>query len=143
VHFRNRSQKVELLKSIPIFSYLTKQQLTEVAKHADEVQVDAGHVLASEGARGHEMFVIASGGVEVTKAGRTIATLGSGDVVGELSLLDGKPRTADVVATEPSTLLVVAGREFEPLLHDIPELSVRLLKALAQRLREADEALAH
>jgi CRP/FNR family transcriptional regulator, cyclic AMP receptor protein len=141
VHFRNRSQKVELIKGIPIFSYLTKGQLTEVAKHADELQVEAGKVLASEGAIGHELFVVAAGSATVSRGGKKLATLGPGDVIGELSLLDGKPRTADVVADDAMTLLVIRDRELESLLLDVPQLAVRMLKAMAQRLRAASEAL--
>jgi CRP/FNR family transcriptional regulator, cyclic AMP receptor protein len=139
---RNRSQKVEVLKSVPLLSYLTKRQLEEVARHADELDVDTGHVLAREGSRGHDMFVIVRGTATVSRQGEVLASLRAGDVVGEMSLLDGKPRSASVVADEPMTVLVISAREFEPLLGEIPELSVRLLKAMAQRLRAADEALA-
>jgi CRP/FNR family transcriptional regulator, cyclic AMP receptor protein len=140
---RNRSQKVDVLKGIPIFSYLSKKQLDEVARHADEIDVEAGHVIAKEGSRGHDLFVIVSGSATVSRQGEAIATLRPGDFVGEMSLLDGKPRSATVIADEPMALLVIMAREFEPLLLHIPELGVQLLKAMAQRLRSADEALTH
>jgi CRP/FNR family transcriptional regulator, cyclic AMP receptor protein len=140
---QNRSQKVEVLKGIPLFSYLSKKQLEEVARHADELEVEAGRVLAEEGSQGRDLFVIVSGSATISRQGETIATLRPGDFVGEMSLLDGKPRSATVVADEPMALLVIMAREFEPLLLHIPELSVRLLRAMAQRLRAADEALTH
>jgi CRP/FNR family transcriptional regulator, cyclic AMP receptor protein len=143
VLLRNRSQKIEMLQEIPIFSYLTKKQLEEVARHADEVEVEAGHVLAQEGARGGELFVIVSGTATVTRRGEKLATLERGDFVGEMSLLDGKPRSASVVADEDMTVLIISAREFEPLLLAVPKLGVRLLMALAARLRAADEALTH
>jgi CRP/FNR family transcriptional regulator, cyclic AMP receptor protein len=144
VLLRNRSQKVDVLKNIPMFSYLTKKQLEEVARHADEIEVEAGTVIAREGERGHELFVIVGGTATVTRHGETLATLRKGDFVGEMSLLDGKPRSASVVAAdEPLSLLVISAREFEPLLLAVPKLGVRLLMAMAARLRDADEALTH
>jgi CRP/FNR family transcriptional regulator, cyclic AMP receptor protein len=143
VLLRNRSQKVDVLKNIPMFSYLTRKQLEEVARHADEVEVEAGKVIARQGERGHEMVVIVSGTATVTRGDVTMATLRAGDFFGEMSLLDGKPRSASVVADEPMSLLIISAREFEPLLLEIPKLGVRLLMAMAARLRAADEALTH
>ncbi len=140
---RNRSQKVEMLQQIPMFSYLTKKQLLEVARHADEVQMDAGHVLAREGTVGHELFIIVEGTATVSRGGKELAQLQRGDCVGEMSLLDRQPRSADVVADGPMSVLVVGEREFKPLLASTPDLSLRLLRSMAQRLREADEALTH
>lgn len=139
--FRNRSQKVELLRRIPIFAGLSKRQLGEVARHSDELHRGAGTRLVTEGERGREVFVIAEGKATVQRHGRTIATLGPGDFVGELSLLDGQPRTATVVADEPVVLLVVSEREFKPLLVTVPQLAEALLKSLAGRLRRTDAAL--
>ena len=138
---RNRSQKVEMLQGIPMFSYLTKKQLLEVARHTDEIQVDAGSVLARAGDMGRELFIIVEGTATVSRNGTTLAQLGRGDWVGEMALLDHKPRSADVVADGPMSVLVVSGQEFKPLLESAPDLSLRLLRSMAQRLRDADEAL--
>ena len=140
---RNRDQRVEMLQGIPMFSYLTKKQLLEVARHTDELQVDTGHVLARAGAIGHELFIIVEGTAIVSRNGKALAQLGRGDCVGEMSLLDRKPRSADVVADGPMSVLVIGEREFKPLLASTPDLSLRLLRSLAQRLRDADEALTH
>ncbi len=140
---RNRSQKIEMLQNIPMFSYLTKKQLGEVARHTTEIPLDAGEVLAREGTIGHELFIIVEGTATVSRDGRTLAQLGPGDCVGEMSLLDRKPRSADVVADGPMSVLVVGEREFKPLLESAPDVSLRLLRSLAQRLRDADEALTH
>lgn len=140
---RNRSQKVEMLRAIPMFSYLTKKQLDEVARHSDELQIEAGHVLAKEGSIGHELFILVSGSATVSRNGQVLAKLRRGDFVGEMSLLDNKPRSATVVADEPMSVLVIGEREFGPLLANAPDLSLRLLKAMAQRLRDADAALTH
>jgi CRP/FNR family transcriptional regulator, cyclic AMP receptor protein len=132
-----------MLQNIPMFSYLTKKQLGEVARHTTEVDMDAGHVLARDGEIGHELFIIVDGTATVSRNGKTLAQLGRGDCVGEMSLLDRKPRSADVVADEPMSVLVIGEREFKPLLESAPDLSLRLLRSLAQRLRDADNALTH
>lgn len=120
-----------------------KKQLQEVARHTDEIQIEAGHVLAQGGAVGHELFIIVEGTATVSRNGKDLAHLGPGDCVGEMSLLDRKPRSADVVADGPMSVLVIGEREFQPLLASTPDLSLRLLRSLAQRLRDADETLTH
>lgn len=143
MHLRNRSQKIELLKQVPLLASLSRRQLDEFAKHSDEVQVEAGTVLAKEGTVGRELFVLVSGTATVSRKGRKLATLGPGDFFGEMALLDNQPRSATVVAEEPLVLLVVGVREFKPLLTSVPNLAEGLLRAMASRLRAADEALTH
>lgn len=141
MYFRNRSQKVELLRGVPMLASLSNRHLQEIARHADELHWEAGRPFVTEGVRGQELFVIAQGKATVQRHGKTIAKVGPGDFVGELSLLDHKPRTASVVADEPMVLLVISDREFKPLLEAVPRLAEALLKSLAARLRSADEAL--
>jgi CRP-like cAMP-binding protein len=74
----------------------------------------------------------------VTRGGQTIAQLGPGDCVGELSLLDHGPRTASVTAATPLTVLVLGPREFSGLLDEVPTLTHKVLAALAARVRELD-----
>src|SRR5690606_38844716 len=108
------------------------------AKASDEVKVSAGHQLCEQGQIGREAFVIVEGAAEVRRNGRKVATLGPGDCVGELALLDHGPRTATVTATEDSTVLVLAAREFAGLVDAVPAIGHKLLKALAARIRELD-----
>ena len=86
--------------------------------NTDIVEVPAGTELIREGESGREFFAIAEGEVEVSQAGRPIATEETGDVFGELALLHGIPRTATVTATEPSRLFVVDSRAFRSVLAD-------------------------
>jgi CRP/FNR family transcriptional regulator, cyclic AMP receptor protein len=140
---RNRSQKIELLKSVPLFAYLSKRQLNEVAKHSEELSVNAEKVLAREGTAGGELFIIVSGKAHVTRQGKQLATLGPGDFIGEMALLDHKPRSATVTADEAMVLLAIGARDFKPLLRSVPDLAESLLETLASRLRAADEAITH
>ena len=104
-----------------------------------ELTIDAGKVLVREGEPGHEAFVIVDGSATVTRKGETIATLGSGDVVGELAPITGGVRTATVTADTSMELLVIGQREFAGLLDEVPGLAVLVLHNLAQRMIELEE----
>jgi CRP-like cAMP-binding protein len=138
-----RSDKVDLLRKIPLFSRLSQRQLSAVAKHADEVQLRKGTVLAKQGAQGLEAIIIVDGRARVETDGRALAELGPGDVVGEMSVIDGKPRSATVVAETPMNLLLLHRRDFVSLLETVPGLQRKLLVTLCERVRQADQALTH
>jgi CRP-like cAMP-binding protein len=129
-----KNAKLELLKTVPLFSRCSKKELEEVAQLADEVDLPAGRNLATEGATGKEFVVIVEGGADVRRKGRKINTLGSGDFLGEIALIAGIPRTATVTTTEPSYVLVVTAQAFKQLLRDSPSIQLKVLEALAHRL---------
>jgi CRP-like cAMP-binding protein len=131
---------LDRLAEIPLFSGCSRKDLERLVRAADEVSVEAGTVLTVEGELGREVFVILTGAARVERAGRPVATLGPGDHVGELSLLDGGPRTATVTTTEPTTVLVLTRQAFNGVLDEIPTLAHRLLVSLAHRLRSAEAA---
>ena len=130
----HRNAKIELIKSVPLFSRCSKRELQEVASLADELELPAGRELTKEGARGAEFVVLAEGAAEVRRNGRTIATLGDGDFVGEIALVTGQPRTATVTTTVPSQLLVIGAASFRRLLRDSPSIQGKVLEAVASRL---------
>lgn len=103
------------------------------------IEAEDGEVLTREGRPGSELFVIASGSARVTLRGRELATLYPGDAFGEMALLDQGPRAATVTATTPMRTYVLGPREFSSLLTDVPQIGRKILKALAQRLREVDK----
>lgn len=138
-----RDEKLALLRDIPLFRYLSKRHLEMVSRNADEIRVDAGHELTREGRLGHELFIIVEGTASVTRQDLHLADLGPGEFVGELSLLDNEPGSATVTAETPMVLLVIGERQFHSLLLAIPELTVEVLRGVAQRLRGADEAITH
>src|SRR2546425_10204417 len=100
--------KIKLLKEVPLFWACNDRELGKIARIADEVKVPSGTELMKEGEPGREMFVIAEGWAKVTRKKRKIASLGPGEVVGELALLDQGPRTATVTAETPMTMYVLA-----------------------------------
>ena len=138
---RRRSQKVDVLQKVPLFSGLSGRQLDLIARHADEVELAAGKVLTRQGERGLEFLLILDGNARVERDGKRIARLSAGDFFGEMSLIDGKPRTATVIAETPIALLVMHKRGFSHLLEAVPGLQRKLLVTLCERLREADAAL--
>lgn len=129
-------QKLTLLSKVPLFADLGQRDLEMVGRLADEVTVPAGKVLAAEGSGGHEFFVILDGTVRITQGSRHLADLGSGDFFGELAMIANIPRTATATATTPTTLLVVAHREFTTLLADQPRIRDKVMMAVARRLAE-------
>jgi CRP/FNR family cyclic AMP-dependent transcriptional regulator len=143
VLLRRHSDKIDELKKVPLFSALNRRHLDIIARHADEVKREAGTVLARQGARGLEFLLIVEGSARVEKDGKVIAHLGAGDFFGEMSLLDGKPRSATVIADSPVVLLVVGVRSFGRLLETVPGLSNKVMATLCERLRAADETLTH
>lgn len=126
------------LAEVPLFSALSRKELNLVARRAEDVKVDEGRVLVSEGSSGAEFFVILSGTAKVSRRGRKVATLGPGAAFGELALLDKAPRNATVTAETPMELVVLGQREFGGLIDEVPGFARKLLTGMARRLRDAD-----
>lgn len=137
---KRRNEKIDALQQVPLFSGLTVKQLEGITPFVDEVDVEAGQVLIDEEGFGQELLIVVDGTAEVTRDGKHIASLGAGEAIGEIALLDGKPRTATVTATEPMTLLTISKRAFDTVLDRVPGLPHALLRTLATRLREANLA---
>ena len=138
---RRSSQKIELLKKVPMFSNLNQRHLKEIGKHADQVRVEAGRVLAQQEKKGWEFIFIVNGKARVEKNGKVIRQLSEGDFFGEISLIDGEPRTATVISDADMTLLVVNKTSFDHLLDTVPGLQKKILIALCQYLRSAEKAM--
>jgi CRP/FNR family transcriptional regulator, cyclic AMP receptor protein len=133
-----RDAFLDHLAEVPLFSALSKKDLQLVARNTEDVKVDAGKVLVSEGSAGSEFFVILDGKARVTRRGKKVAELGPGGFFGDLALLDRAPRNATVVAETPMEVLVLGQREFAALIDEVPGFAHKLLAGLARRLREAD-----
>jgi len=132
---------LEHLAEIPLFSALSKRDLGRIAKASNEITVGAGHVLVDQGDAGREAFVIIDGTATVKRNGRKLNTLGPGDSIGELALLDHGPRTATVTADSDLTALVLSAREFAGVIEEVPGLAQKILSQLAARVRELDRQI--
>jgi len=133
-----RQSHLDQLVSVPLFSACSKKELQAVSRASDEVTLPAGKTLCEQGAIGREAFVIVGGTAEVRRNKRKVATLGPGACVGELALLDHKPRTASVIAATDLTVLVIGAREFAGIVDNVPSISHKLMRSLASRVRELD-----
>ena len=129
-----KNQKVELIKEVPLFGGLSKSQLGSIAQLADEVDVPTGKELIAEGDRGRQFFVLVEGTADVRRRGRKINRMNNGDFFGEIALVSDRPTTASVTATEPSRLLVITASGFRRLLRDSPDVQLKVLLALAERV---------
>jgi CRP/FNR family transcriptional regulator, cyclic AMP receptor protein len=129
-----KNAKIELLKSVPLFSECSRKHLNEIAGIADEIDLRDGKELTKEGQPGREFFVLIEGTADVTKGSRRVNRIGPGDFFGEIALVRQTPRTATVAATSPIRALVITERSFRSLLEHQPEIQGKVMSALAARL---------
>jgi CRP-like cAMP-binding protein len=128
------------LKSIPVFSGLTKDELRRVAECAEEIDIAAGEQLLREEAFAFEFLVIEKGAAEVIRDGDHVADLGPGDVMGELGVLTHGQRTASVVATTPSRVLYIRAQDFRHFAEEMPELGRQIRRVVRERTWLSDPA---
>ena len=129
-----RDAKVKLISRVPLFEGCSGRELAQVASIAEQVELPEDAVLIRQGEPGRDFFALVEGSVDVRRNGRRIATLGSGDFVGEIALLTDAPRTATVLAKSPVSALRMTGQGFSTLLDASPRMRGKVLKALADRL---------
>jgi len=138
--------KISLLESVPIFSDLSKSDLTKISDRMTHRKFTKNQMILLEDDLGQTFFVIATGSVKITRLsddGREVilAMLGESDFFGEMSLLDGDGRSANVVALEASEVLTLARNEFLDILEQYPKISISLLEELTNRLRKSDQQI--
>jgi CRP/FNR family cyclic AMP-dependent transcriptional regulator len=138
-HRHHAPAKLALLRRLPALHGCTDDQLRKVAALVDEISVDEGHQLIAEGATTNEVFVIVEGWAAVMTGDEPVAALGPGELVGELAILDGGPRSATVIAKTPMQLLVISAKAFDDFV-EIPPVGRALSKTLAGRVRRAESA---
>ncbi|QXC61106.1 cyclic nucleotide-binding domain-containing protein [Aquihabitans sp. G128] len=125
------------LRSVPLFADCTDRELEHVSTLTTAVSVEAGRVLLAEGGTRRQFLVVADGTVSVSHADEAIAVLGTGDFVGELSLLGSTRPNATVTTLTPTTLWVSSSAEFRSLLDAAPSARAKVAAAAAERLAAA------
>ena len=138
---------LDLLRRVPLFSELSAEELRGVADVAIPRSFPKGVRVFHEGDQSDACYIVRSGDLRVTREhpdGRAIAlaTLGPGDIFGELAMLDGEARSASVESLSDCELLALPAADVRRLLAEAPETTVKLVVALTRRLREANERIA-
>lgn len=133
-----KDEKVDLLGRLMLFETCTRRELGQIAAIMTEAERPAGTYLTREGRDGGVMFVLVEGTAEVVAEDRRIGRLGPGDVVGELSLIDGHARSASVVASSDVRVLQLVADDFRRLVYGSPKFVRALLRSLSNRVREMD-----
>ena len=123
-----------VLRELAPFTGCSKPELRVASHLVRSVSVSAGEVLMRQGEAGRDVMFVAEGAATVTRNGRQVAVVGRGDVVGELSLIVGAPRTATVVARSAMTLAVFDDRDFETMLDASPVVAGAVLRTAVRRL---------
>ncbi len=130
-------EQIDLLKAVPLFSSCSQGEVRSIATLGTPVDVTEGTFLTRRGQPGREFFLVLDGEASCRVGRKEVARFEPGGYFGELALLHGGIRTADVVAATPMALLVFDAREFRSLLMTTPSISVKMLAHVAGRLEEA------
>jgi CRP/FNR family cyclic AMP-dependent transcriptional regulator len=138
--------KVELLKGVDLFSDLKEREIKSLAEFCVERLFEKGQVLVKQGDSGLGLYILVSGKVKIMKKTSTgeeleIAVLGSGDFFGEMTVLDSSPRSANVIALEDTSCLLLTAWEFKARLEERPEIALKVLPVVVRRFRETNEKL--
>jgi CRP-like cAMP-binding protein len=136
-------RRAEILGACRLFQGVDPKDLAAVADRTVEVEFPTDHVIAREGEIETGFFVVVDGLVRVVRDGEDVALLGPGEFFGELSVLDGLPRIARVVAVEPTRCVALASWDFEQAILDSPGLALSILRGIATRLRTVTEYQQH
>jgi CRP/FNR family cyclic AMP-dependent transcriptional regulator len=132
------TELLERLKTVPLFTGLSEKELKDVLSRSRVVEFEPDHDIVEEGGGFVGFHLILEGQATVSQASRTIATLGPGDYFGEISIIDGKPRTATVTTKSPVRTLSLSALKFQPLLDAHPTLTRKILLGLCKTIRAAE-----
>jgi len=136
----SHDEKMRHLEEVPLLADCTQKQLRSLSDISRVVEVPTGTSLTRAGQPGDEFFVILDGSAVVEKPGKKRVFLRPGDFFGEMSLLDGGPRSVTVRAATALRVLVIDRKNFQELLREVPELTQRLLVTLSRRIRSLESS---
>jgi CRP-like cAMP-binding protein len=128
------------LRGVPLFSGMTDRALAAVAELGEVVTFEAGDRVVTEGEPGDAFYVLLEGTAAVVVGGRAVASLGPGDTLGEISLVDGRPRSATVTSETRVRAIVIRRSGFERLMDDFPPVRLGVLMSLTERIRSDERA---
>jgi len=127
-----------MLEKNPLWAGLERKDLQAIVKASEERKFETGNIILGKGEGGVGFYLIMDGSVEVRSDSKIVAKLGPGQFFGEMAVLDNQPRSADVVAVEPSRCLIVSEWSFKALISENPRIALRMLQELVRRLRDVN-----
>ena len=133
------SEVIDHLSAVPLFRGLPESAMEAVADLATETHFADGETVTREGDEGDAFFVVVDGRLEVSRNGMALRELGPGEFLGEIALIDGRPRTATVTASEAVKSLVIRRPEFLELMDRYAAVRLGVLMALTERVRSDEE----
>ncbi len=140
------TQKINMIRETPLFRYLSYKQAIQVMSLVSVRSFDSKALIAKEGSESDEMYIILSGSAEIAKSTHIVARRTQGDLLGEMGIFDDAPRSASIIATEPTTLMVITKKDLLRLLQQDAELALKLqwgaIQGLIHKLRSVTEDLA-
>ena len=136
---RMAKASVELIEKVPLFSDLDGRELKEIADSMKERTFNAGDTVTEEGKGGAGFFVIEEGSAKVSVGGQDVRTIGAGDYFGEIGLIADIDRTATITAETDLRCYGMTFWDFRPLVETNASIAWKLLQAMAQRLKEAEQ----
>ena len=139
---KQTSEKTNLIKMLskaPILSGLDERELENIVHAGRETSFEAGQKIIEHGEPGLSFFLVLDGKVEIRKKAKTVSIVEPGGFFGEMTVFDDKPRSADIVAIEPTRCFGMASWSFFPVMRNNPTIAIGIIKELVSRLRRLDE----
>ena len=131
----------DVLDTLAMFTVLSAKERISLLSGSQELTVPAGRVLMVEGSPGAEVMVLLEGSARVEVMGHTVGVVGSGELIGELAVIDHGVRSATVTTTRESRVLIIGAREFSQAVERSPQFARRVLREVSLRLRSLDQSL--
>lgn len=133
---------VVILKNIDLFSSFSNDELLSFASSIEELTIEPQTILFEEGAAGRDMFILLEGRLQILKENRTITSISPIDYIGEMAIIEDKPRSATVISCTVARLLKITSAQFQSFFSTQPQSLVSLMKTLSRRIRNDTELLA-
>jgi CRP/FNR family cyclic AMP-dependent transcriptional regulator len=140
LHGEENEAVIAMLEKNPLWAGLDRKDLKAIVKASEERKFETGDVILGKGEGGVGFYLIVDGSVEVKSDSDILAKLGPGQFFGEMAVLDNQPRSADVVAAEPSRCFIVSEWSFKALISQNPKIALKMLQELVRRLRDTHKS---
>jgi CRP/FNR family cyclic AMP-dependent transcriptional regulator len=129
-----------MLEKNPLWAGLDKKELQAIIKVSEERKFETGDIILGKGEGGVGFYLIMNGLVDIKSDSRVLAKLGPGQFFGEMAVLDNQPRSANVIAAEPSRCFIISEWSFKALISQNPRIALKMLQELVRRLRDANKS---